>query len=557
MLKAARLFKKKQTVPGTFGAWPLLVLLLAFPFSANAQSETAQFKKQEGGFYRDVFDQNIYDDQTAYLHLERLYRKISRHPMRAGNINEYDEVPDSAFFTNRHARSRLSESELQKGAGQSEAEGPDLSGNLTVTNSRFDGLLPTFVVTDAKGDEYLLKFDPVDTPELTTSSEIIAARFYHALGYNVPQNSIIKFEGSKLVPAEQATMMDDSGFKRKLTAEKLQEYVLFLPQEMDGRLRASATRSLEGSDKGFFHFKGRRKNDPNDAVDHSGRREIRALRVFSAWLNNSDVRESNTAERVLTENGQEILKHYLVDFNASLGSAGDGTKPPMFSHEYLFDYGEGFKAFISLGWWEKPWQKRWREAGEKVTHSPAVGYFDNRHFNPGRFKTQLPYYAFKDLTRADAFWAAKTLLTFSDDDLRAMVKAGELSEAQDEDYLVKTLAERRDMIAQYWFERTNPLDEFDVKDGKLVFKDLAIERGFASAEGTVYHVSVYPKRKGQASRMASRKIETTSLDLENWLDSAKALTLVIRTRRAGSAKKTPVVLVEVTPQGVGGIIHED
>ncbi|MBI3312988.1 MAG: hypothetical protein HYZ83_01980, partial [Candidatus Omnitrophica bacterium] len=511
-----------------------------------------QLKKQESGFYRNLFDQNIYDEATAYLHLEKAYRKIAGKRLRAGDVNEYDEVPDSSFFTNRHARHGFSQGDLEK--GYQESSGPDLSGDLTVTNSSFDDVLPTFSVTDAKGEKYLLKFDSADSPGLATSSEVIASRFYYAMGYNVPQITIIYFDPSKLVPAENAVMVEDSGFKKKLTAEKIQNYTLFLSAESDGRLRASATKILEGEDKGNFYFKGKRKHDPEDNVEHSMRRSLRALRVFSSWLNNHDVREGNTADRLVTENGRTVLKHYLVNFNSSLGSAGEEIKSPMLTHEHLIDYGETAKAFLALGLWEKPWQKRWRESGERITNSPAVGYFDNRYFDPGRFKVGLPNYAFKDLTHADAFWAAKIMMSFSDDDIRAAVKAGELSNSEDTDYLVKTLIERRDMIGKYWFKRSNPLDEFDIKDNKLVFKDLAVQYGFASSEGTVYRVAVYPKRKS-AARIASREIRETSLDLENW--STEGAVLVLRTLRSGNSKPTPAVFVEINSQGIAGIVHQD
>ena len=445
----------------------IFALLFVFSVSVRAETETAQFKKQEGGFYKDLFEQNVYDEGTDYLHLERLYRGISHHRLRAGNVNAYDEVPDSTFFTNRHGRRALSESDLEK--GYQEAGGPDLSGNLTVMNSRFDDVLPTFFVSDAKGDKYLLKFDPADSPELATSSEVIASRFYYAIGYHVPQYTIVTFDPAKLIPGEGALIVDDTGFTKKFTRDKLEEYLLFLPQDPAGRYRASASKVLAGENKGFFSLMGRRKCDPEDKFDHKDLRELRALRVFSAWLNNYDIRESNTLDMLVTENGQARLparqarlKHYLIDFNAALGSGTEESKPPMVTHEHLIDYGETAKSFFTLGFLEKTWQRRWREVGEKIPQSPAVGYFDNRYFDPGKFKNQLPHYLFKDLTRADGFWAAKIVMSFSDDDIRAMVKAGKLTNPADADYIAKTLIERRDMIGRYWFLAADSLDEFEL-----------------------------------------------------------------------------------------------
>jgi len=530
-------------------------LILAGPGSVWAQ-ETANYRKAETGLYRDVFDQNIYYEGTNVLHLDRLYRLVFKRKIASANVNVFDEVPASTFFTNRHARQRLSARQLAQ--GYRETEGPDLSGDLVITRGKFEGLHPGFFVRDAQGDEYLVKFDSVDNFEAATAAEIITGRFYYALGYNVPQYSIAVFDPAKLVPGPDATIVDDSGFEKKLTRESLEEYLLFVPLDAKGRYRASASKVLQGEIKGSFSFQGRRKNDPDDPVPHKDRREIRALRVFSSWVNNYDVRESNTLDVLVTEDGREILKHYLIDFNASLGAGAEGAKPPMFAHEHMLDYGEAFKAFFSLGWWEKPWQKRWRESGQQVTQSPAVGYFDNRYFDPGKYKTQLPNFAFKDLTRADAFWAAKIIMTFSDEDVRAMVRSGELSDPEDAEEIAAILIERRDIIGRYWFDRASPLDAFDVEGNRLVFKDLAVANGFYPDTGNTYHVDVVGKRGKRGTKVASFDVSSPAVDLEpSWLSDHDGLDIWIRTARSGSEKVSPFVLVQLDRQGITGIRHQD
>jgi len=413
----------------------LVVLGLSVPSAGNAEAGM-KLKKNETGFYRDFWDQNMYYEYTNFLHLERLWRWMFNRKSRASNVNVYDEVPDSSSFTNRHAKSRLSSRDLEQ--GYRETEGPDLSQNLIIVSGKFEGMHPGFFIEDGRGDHYLIKFDAMDNLELETAAEVIVSRFYHAIGYNVPQYTILNFAPDKLVPAADAKIIDDTGFKKKLTLDRLEEYLLFIPQDAQGRYRASVSKLLEGKNIGFFSFQSRRRQDPEDKIDHQYRREIRGLRVFASWLNNYDVRASNTLDMVVSENGEEIVKHYLIDFNASLGG---GAEYPMFTFEHIIDYGEATKAFFSLGLWEKPWQKRWREAGEQNTKSPAVGNFDNRYFRPEKFKTQLPYYAFKDLTRADAFWAAKIIMTFTDEDIRAMVRAGELSDSKDADYIADVLSD--------------------------------------------------------------------------------------------------------------------
>lgn len=545
MSKAARLFKR------VFLGSIVLVTAAGLP----AWGETARIKKSETGLYRDIFDQNVYYEGLNYFHLDRFYRAVFNQELRAANVNAFDEVPDSVFFANRHGREPLSSSALK--VGSSENDGPDFSQGLTITKGKFEGLHPGYFVKDSKGDAYLLKFDPADNLELATAAEIITSRFFHAIGYHVPQYTIANFKLEEVQIDPGATTYDDTGFKKKLTRDRFEEYMIFVPQDDQGRYRASASKILAGENMGFWGFDGRRRSDPDDTIEHERRREVRALRVFGSWLNVYDLRESNTLDMLVEENGKQVLKHYLIDFNDSLGSSSGGPKPPMFTHEHLVDYGEAFKSFITLGLWKKPWQKRWDEAGREPHESPAVGYFDNRRFDPAKYKTQLPYYAFKDLSRADGFWAAKIVTAFSDEDIRSLVKAGKLSNPQDEKYLADTLIERRDLIGKYWFGKVNPLDNFEVQGGdRLVFDDLAVEHGFASQEGTTYHVEAVNVQGQKGSKLSGFEARESSLNLGSLLSQSSSLDLLIKTSRA-SSKKSPYVLVQIRDGRVAGVIHED
>lgn len=503
--------------------------------------ESADIKKQETGSYKDIYDQNVHSEIVNQLDLSRWGRKLFRKPLRSANVNIFDEVPDSAFFTNRHARTALTKDQLAK--GYSENEGPDLSGDLTVTGGEIAGLHPSYFVKDARGDSYLLKFDSAENPELATAAELIASRVFYALGYNVPQYTLAVIAAGKLKAGEGAQFRDDTGFLKPLTQEQLEEYLLFAPQTAEGAYRVTASKILTGENKGYFSFTGRRKADPEDLINHRDRREIRALNVFSAWLNNTDISESNTMDVLVTENGKTFLKHYLLDFNASLGSAHRGAKPPTFGHEYVADFGEMAKSFFTLGFLEKPWQKRWREAGEKTNESLALGYLDNREFDSGKYKTQLPYEALKRTTRADGFWAAKQIMAFSDEDISAMVSAGKLTSQEDSEFIAKTLIERRDLITNYWFASSSALDDFKVESGVLAFKDLAVEKRLVKQEDRSYVISAL-NNKGKAVKTWTVNEPRVSVDSDQVLE--------IRT-----AEKTPFVRVTVNAGEIASVRHQD
>lgn len=559
MLKTARHFNgtdvplqqvvtKEVTYSPVKGMVLLLIAALIFQVPAFADDTVVdhpEFKKNPDSLYKEVFDHNVFYDNTSLLHFSRLGRKLTGRKLRAANVNVYDEVADSAFFTNRHGRKNLSAGELTKGADIN--SGPDLSGKLKITGGDLMGLRPVFDVVDSKGDTYTLYFDSPDSLGLMTGAMASASRFYHAIGYNVPQITLVALSTENLTPSEESRFIDSSGFKKKLTQEKLDELVLMIPWAEDGKFRAAAVKTPEGIDKGPFSMQGRRKNDPEDKWAHELRREIRALRIFGAWLNDFNVQQ--TRDYLVTEDGRTYLKHYLTGFHGAFGSDTEGTKPPMIGYEYLYDASETSKAFWTLGFWEKPWQKRLREAGEE-TPASAVGYFDNQGFEPGKFKTFLPQYVFKDVTRADAFWAVKIIKSFSDEDIRTLVKTGGYAESADEKYIADTLIERRDIVAKYWLAQSAPLDDIDIKGGNLTFTDRETEYGFDKSDA--YQVDVTEGKR----KIASFQVNTPSVKIEDaWLQGGRPAEIWIRKIRGG--KSSPYLLVKASANGIVEVVHQD
>lgn len=539
-----------------FGVLAAFVLSLFFGGTSSFAAEINQVEKpqeNEVTLYKDVFDQAFYSEALNQLDLGRWVRKIFRKTVPSANVNIFDEVPDSTFFTNRQGRQRLSTEDLEKGA--CETEGPDVSRPLTLIAAEQQGLRYGFVVEDAKKDQYILRFDLQSHPELNTGAEVVASRFYHAIGYNTPQYTVFFFKPEQLEISPDAITFDNTGFVKKLTRNILDRYFTSIPQTADGFYRASADKVLPGKEIGEFSFMSRRKNDPDDPVNHRDRREIRALGIFAAWLNDYGVYENNTYDMLVTGNGKNHIKHYLADFTHTLGASTEGAKPPMVGYEYMADYGETFKTILALGLREKPWQKQWREAGEKQHPLPAVGYFSNEGFNPAKYKTELPYEAFRMVTRADGLWAAKILASFSDEDIRAMVKAGQYTDARAMEHLVQTLIERRDLIARYWFSQGGALDSFGFSNGKISFKDLAVDHGFEKQENTSYSVEVFTEgRKKEIAKFTSTE-PGFSVD-PSWTGDGRKAEITIRVRRV-SSPESPLVKLLLDPGGICGIRHED
>src|SRR5690349_17107508 len=90
-----------------------------------------------------------------------------RPPSPAGEVNTLGEVPDNAWFTNRHAYRRLTLAELQRGPGNRNEPVPP----FTVLGGKVEGISPGFRMRDSAGRVYFVKSDPLSYPELATATD--------------------------------------------------------------------------------------------------------------------------------------------------------------------------------------------------------------------------------------------------------------------------------------------------------------------------------------------------------------------------------------------------
>src|SRR5262249_26369661 len=153
---------------------------------------------------------------------------------------------------------------------------------------------------------------------------------------NVPENFVVTFDEHILVPGEHLVCNGTRYEEQSLGPGGLSQFLEKLPHTEQGQLRAMASRFIEGKIKGPFSYSGVRVDYPNDRIPHDHRRELRGLRMIQAFLNNPDVKQLNTLDTYVEEDGQKFLKHYLIDFGNSLGSASTGPKSPGDGQHYLF-----------------------------------------------------------------------------------------------------------------------------------------------------------------------------------------------------------------------------
>jgi len=126
---------------------------------------------------------------------------------------------------------------------------------------------------------------------------------------------------------------------------------------------------------------------------------------------------------------------------------------------------------------------------------PAVGIFDFRIFDPEKWKPEYPNAAFLNRLPDDTYWAAKKVMSFSDEYIRAAVNQGQYSDPAAEDWIVKCLIERRERIGRKYFSWVLPLDNFKVEGGRLAFENLAVKHGFAQPPAYKVQWSVFDNEK--------------------------------------------------------------
>ena len=381
---------------------------------------------------------------------------------RAVNVNTIDEVPDSSWFTNR---SRLTVDDYVRGPNTSGGPAP---GAWTVVSGKSDGITPGFTVRDSAGTTWFIKFDPPSNPEMATGAEIIATKLFWAAGYHVPENYLAVLDPATLTVDARATMRDAVGTRQPLTRDGVDRLLAQGARRADGRYRVIASRQLTGRPVGPFKYYGTRPDDPNDIFPHEHRRELRGLRAFSAWLNHDDSRSVNTLDTLVEVDGRHMLRHHLIDFGSTLGSASVTAQKPRAGNEYIWEARPTLLTMLSFGFWVRPWIK------VRYPDYPAVGNIEAAYFWPERWKSEYPNAAFRNARADDLFWAARRVMAVPDEAIRAVVASAEYSDRGAADYLADVIIARRDKVGLRWLTGVNPLADFVLDgDGRLTFTNVA------------------------------------------------------------------------------------
>jgi hypothetical protein len=442
-------------------------------------------KTRDPNLLRDGIDESFFRPVGRLFHPGRAARRVGRlfggqRARHAANLNALDEIPNSAWFTNRIGLYPVSPEAAARGPTQD--DGPDRSGPWTIVRAKSEGVTPGFTIKDARGDTYFIKFDPPCCPGMSTAAGVITGRALYTIGFNVPEDFVTNFRREDLVLGEKVTLTEPSGLKRPMTVADIDTVLGNVEPAPDGSWRAIASRLLRGKPVGPFDWNGRRKDDPSDGVRHENRRELRAMRVFGAWLAHFDAKQHNSLDMYVEDGGRHYLRHYFIDFASTLGAGATGPFPKA-NFEYAGDFSASFGRMISLGLHEDDWRKLKRPEGLE-----EVGYYESEQFDPSEWKPLNPNAAFANLTDRDGYWAAKIVSAFTDAHIEALVATGKYQNPEAARWIARHMAERRDKIARHWFDRVPPLDFFATDQDLFRFRDLGVDRGIYPASGRTYRI---------------------------------------------------------------------
>jgi hypothetical protein len=391
---------------------------------------------------------------------------------RAGNVNTIDEVPDSSWFTNRIGTRALTTDELV--TGPNGGPPPDPS-SWTIIREKTSGYAAGFTAKDASGDTWFVSFDAPANPDGATGAIVVATKLFWALGYNQVENFLTDLDPARIRIDPGATVRRPSGERTPMTNDDVQAQLQRALRNRDGSYRVNAGRLLPGKVLGGFKYEDTRSDDPNDVVPHQHRRELRALRVFGAWTNLTDMKAGNTLDTLITEGRRGVVRHYLQDVGSTFGVGANGPHDWHEGWEFVWQGPPAMKRLLTFGFAFGPWQFAPYE------RNASIGRFEGDDFDPVTWKPRAPTTAYYEMRDDDAFWAARRVMAFSDDAIRTIVGTGRFGDPRAAALLAEVLIKRRDRIGAAYLTRLNPIVEPALDaSGALSFTNAAVAHKVAS-----------------------------------------------------------------------------
>jgi hypothetical protein len=415
--------------------------------------------------------------------------------LEAVNVNSLDEVPDSAWFTNRLGTRPFGIEELRQGACTPEQllePTQAAPGAWLIDKGKANGASPGFRVQVPGKGKYMFKSD-APVAERPSAASVIGAAAYHAVGYYTSCEQIVYFDPAVLELKSGLRSAANFAAEKAFDRAALND-VLSKLSRRGGAVRMQASAWLPGLPIGPFRYEGKRDDDANDVIPHQHRRELRGGRLLAAWLDHFDAREQNTMDSWQTNGGAPDAAgrviHYYLDTSDCLGSewAWDGVSRRL-GRSYVFDWGDVSADFFTFGLRRRPWELVQRTPGREL-----FGYFEYRHFVPENWKMEYPNPAFSRMTERDGAWMARILARFSPEMVHALAELGQFSDPGNTAHLTRVLEQRLQRILRRYLTRLSPITMLAVAGDRICGVDVARARGLEPASAYRYAASLGPRK---------------------------------------------------------------
>ncbi|HLK36609.1 MAG TPA: hypothetical protein VKU41_07630 [Polyangiaceae bacterium] len=451
----------------------------------------------------EPYDGTLYWDGADQMVLRPLSQMVGLSTgTESVDVNSLDEVPDSAWFTNRIGFRPMSSAELRQNACPADKLlDPETAkeGSWVIDKGKTFGSTPGFRMKVPGKGKYLVKLE-AHRSERQVAASVIGEAVYYAAGYNASCEQALWVRPSvfKLTPgltSRRGNFGDLYPFDEKALRELMQSSTM-----RDGLLRVSASAWIPGYGLGQFRYDGTRDDDPNDVVPHEDRRELRGARLLAAWIGDVDCREGNSFDTWMADapggppdSSPGHVVHYQIGTSAALGNVWDSDElSRRLGYSYLVDWGDMATSFLLLGAVSPAYERVQKKPGQEI-----FGYWNVEDFEPEQWKNEYPNPAFDRATERDAAWMARILARFTPDLVHTLVEMTKLSDPANAAYLESVLNGRLAKILARYLGRLSPIGELYV-DGSstLCGTDLAEWRGLRDARSFRYGARLLDGRGG-------------------------------------------------------------
>ena len=108
-------------------------------------------------------------------------------------------------------------------------------------------------------------------------------------------------------------------------------------------------------------------------------------------------------------------------------------------------------------------------AARKISEAGAAGRFEYEIFDPQQWVPDYPNAAFANENPGDRLWAARKIMAFTDEEIRAIVSTGQYTDPAAGEWIVRCLIERRNKIVRAFVSGTGAIDGFALRENGLEF----------------------------------------------------------------------------------------